>query len=202
MSSIVIIGGLIWIMARKLSRDDEYASRENFVINFASKYCMNHAYGIEKGVIPGKHNRTICSYEPLDVMPEDAGKVLPQKVVLGSGKRVVVPNGDWSGKRNLVLYLPANAEDMPEAFKRFDFGGKMMDTVELLSAADSALRYVRDGSNRKDEILSLASGGEITKDALKTINEVQKDINKLSSDTKESRRIGPPPPTTSIPPKL
>jgi hypothetical protein len=163
-------------------RDQKYLDRNPFMINFMPQYTNQSAYGIERSSEKGKEGRTHIKYSPLDIDPETIDQVKDKELIVGKGKRIIVPPGDWSGHKSMGFYLPPTAEDFPDTLKNHEIGKMFMHWVEIKNAINSELDSVKEGSKRKDEILKKLGDGELSKEHLQLIGGLQKDLIKMASE--------------------
>lgn len=177
--SLLIVFLLVWLFILKSSKDENYLVHNPFIINFMSQHSHGRAYGIEKDSTKAKGDRTYVEFTPLDIDPDLVDEVKDEKLVVGKGKRVTLPPGTLSKFKTINLYLPPTASDFPDALKAMPFGKFLMYWTEIENSVSAELESVKEGSKRKDKILEQLGDGELSREHLSRLDELQKDIIKM-----------------------
>lgn len=180
---IIAIGlaGWLFYLNKKESEDDILEG--SMVINLMAPLGDNRAFGIEKSAKIGDGGRWLCKYFPTDVHPDNVAKAKIVKVVVGKGKRHVIPVNDWSAEKSIVIYLPPTTQELPDYLKKI-FGDKM-NFIEVINAVETELKAVRIGSKRKSQIAENLGDGELSQEALQQASEINKDLKKFYGEDRK-----------------
>jgi len=184
----------IAIVVIKYQKDDEDEEDKTFCINFLSNFCENVAFGIEQKVVIGKNGRKITTISQRDILAKNIDDMKEVDVITEKNKIVILPKGTWSGQKNINIHLPKNASDFPDGIKETEIGKTLMMLTEIKNAVNAEIESVQEGSKRKTEILKRLGGGELSREHLIIIQELQKDLIKMAVDVRKDKT------TTSYPP--
>lgn len=187
--SVVIIGLIITLYKLSQKSDDDDILEGNYCINLMSGICGGRALGIETDVKLGKDGRQIIKYFPTDVdhkKIEDAKEIL---CVVGKNKRIVLPKGDFSRDKNIVVYLPPTLTELPESLKKLL--GEKMKQIEIMNAITTELAAVREGSNRKSASLERLGDGELSSAEMTKSTELALDMKNIVGDNKKKDGFTP-----------
>lgn len=180
---------LIIVLIIRFSKEESLLEDIPFIINFCSKNSFPEkgvAYGMLKNIEAGKNERRVVSIEQRDVLPKNFENIKEIKVVVDKNKIVTIPKGgDWSRQKNIMLLLPASASDFPDSLKSTPFGVSLMLMTEIQNAVNDELSSVKEGSTRKSEILKRLGDGELSREHIAAIDEIFKDVVRLSTEAKK-----------------
>ena len=144
----------------------------NIVLNYMARYTDGYEYGLEIDYKIGKKGRVLCELFPKDIDTETDEEIKPMKVVVGTNKRILIPKGTGSKRRNTVLYLPVRPEDVeylniPEAYKKI-----LQEVTIKINKANNLFDYMEIGDNAQYELMTRFAKGEYTKGALGAEKEI------------------------------
>ncbi len=185
---VIFLAIIVGIVAAVIhyQKDDEEEDRP-FCINFLSDFCDGVAYGVEQSVKTGKNGRKITMVSQRDILAKNIDKIKEVPVITEKNKIVSLPRGAWSSEKNINIHLPPSASDFPDAIKETEIGKALMLLTEIKNAVNSELATIKEGSRRKSEILNKLGDGELSREHLITIQELQKDLIKMAADVRKDK---------------
>jgi len=169
---------------------------EPFVINLMAHYSQpikGHAIGLEVNE-EKVGDRILIEYSPRDIdVKAYANKMVENvKVVVDKDKIITLPKGTLSNFRTVKILLAPHPEDYSVDFKNNILGKSVMALTEVINTANIETSIVREGSDRKTNMLHKLGDGEITNELINRVFELNKDILKNSKDQKEGFGPGYP----------
>lgn len=167
--------------------DDDHILNNPIVWNYSSIHAQGYACGVERSAIVGKGGRIVITFSPFDIHPDKIGKVDDIKFVVGKGKRLVSSVNDLSSERPIVRYLPPQAGDFTDAFKKTVEGRTLMMLTEEINASNAEILSLKEGSERKTAILGRLGGGELSETEITRMLEIHKDAIKSFTGKKEDK---------------
>lgn len=155
----------LWLII-EFYRDKKEGKDDPIAINFCSHLpgAEGRFIGTEQKVEIGKGGRYVIDFMPGDIRHDFKGEVKSVPVVVGSNKRIVLPRGHPSRDRNILFYLPPEAENIPNELKDTLIGKSLMWAVELQNYEKTVIDILREGGERKDLLLKKLGDGEISKE--------------------------------------
>ena len=180
------------VLVLKFSKESELFEDKPFILNFCSKNIYPEkgiAYGILKSIETGKGGRKIVKFEQRDILPKDFKLIKESTVVVDQNKIVSIPKGgDWSKQKNIMMLLPSSATDFPDSLKETLFGKGLLLATEIQNAVNAEINSLKEGSERKSEILKRLGDGELSREHIMSIDEIFKDVVKLAVDAKKENK--------------
>lgn len=177
----LIIGLGIYAIILKQQSKEDYEDNP-FILNFATKFAPGRAFGVQKSITVGRNGRLGVTYSPRDVHPDNFGMAKDQTVIVDRNKIISLAKGTWSNEKNINILLPPKAEDFPDHIKNTFFGKALGITTEIINAANSEAAMKQEGIDRRDALLKEIGDGELSREQLTTVNELVKDIAKMTTD--------------------
>lgn len=181
--------GLVGVGLYFWFKEEEHLGDENLIIN-----CMPQHTLPEKGFSIGSEiscdnidNKNLITFKPKDVDIKKYKKfdrIMPVKIVADKNKVVTLPKGTLSNNRNIKIILPPNPEDFPTSLKETEFGKLLMCMTEQINVNNVESAVIREGSDRKTNILTKSGDGEISIDYLQTQSELFTDAMKTVTEVK------------------
>lgn len=190
--SILILLALgIWFAIVFYQKSEEDVMKGAFCVNLLSQKCGNYAYGIEKEVKVGIKGRMRVVYSPLDIDVKKLGKTEDQVVLLDRGKRIIFPLGDFSGEKNIVLYLPPDITHLPKTIRDSEFSNFILEKIEEVNMTNKEVELFKNRLEVIEELASETIGNELVRKRIITNEELFKDlVKKMLKDKDERRPIG------------
>ena len=185
LSFLLVVGLIITYVVLRFAKDEEDLKDNPIGINFLSNYCEGVALGIETKVETGKEGRKIIHLSQRDIRPENVDKIKEVQVILDKANIATIPKGIWSAEKNIYIYYPKSAAEYPESMKETKIGKAFMLLSEIEASVQTELDMVKEGSKRKDAILKRLGDGELSVEHLSKIDEIQKDLIKLATDSRQ-----------------
>lgn len=191
-----LLGVITWIIILIYIKEEEKIEAP-FIINFMPQHTFpikGYAIGLEQST-KKIDNRYLIEFSPRDINKENLKEnklVSNVKVVVGENKVITLPKGILSDNRTIKLLLAPTPEDYPLEFKNSSFGKIICGLTEAINITNDEVKIVREGSNRKTDILYKMGDGEISKETLNKFQEIFKDILKTSKDDKSNMSYMPP----------
>lgn len=189
--AIAIIMAAVVLVIR-FSKDSDIFEDKAFVLNFCSKNSYPEkgiAYGILNNIEIGKGGRKIVKFEQRDILPKDFELVKESTVIVDQNKILSIPKGgDWSKQKNIMILLPSSASDFPDSLKETLFGKGLLIATEIQNAVNAEINSIKEGSERKSEILKRLGDGELSREHIMSIDEIFKDVVKLAVDAKKENK--------------
>ncbi|MFW5793888.1 MAG: hypothetical protein ACOCV1_00160 [Bacillota bacterium] len=184
-SFVLIICALsVWLLII-YNKEEKIGKNEPLVLNLIASEEDGRAMITEKEVQNGCGKRFVVNAEANDIDQNSKNINRELKIVVPENKVISLPQGLLSKDRNIKIYLPIRAENMPESIKNTDFGKSLMFLTELKDYKSSVEKILREGSKRKDNLLQEIGDGELSSEFLNSIKGlVIKDIKELIRDKK------------------
>jgi len=185
---LILIAGIVLILMRQRRPKIE---RDTSVINLMSDKANGHAEGIERKVREHPSGRLICSFYPTDITQEEIsrqGGWKPVTVVVDKGRRIVIPKGTLSAKRNVVFYLPKHDEQIHSFFGSGNvLASGFSKAAGIQSDINLFFSFFKERFDRIENLVTEFAGGEISADFMEWFKEaVQKAVlDKLEGDDKK-----------------
>lgn len=156
------------------------------ILNFLSSLDNGYFLGTQISMEDGKNGRHIIKYDPkdIDVLSDDKSQLEPADVIVEKNKLFSLPKGSVSRKRNVLVALPKHADDFPEALKNSLIGKGLMWATEAQNAINAEINSLKEGHDRKDNILKQLGNGEASQAFITFQQELFKDALKMTLEAK------------------
>ena len=186
------VGLGLFFLIRYLNRELEPANLP-IVISFPTHRSGGYALGLEKGTRWDENGRGICNVIPKDIEYDVDGNPVYGKEIeipIKKGMRLDLGKGSWSSRRQMVIYLPEYADQMPEGLKKTPIGLGMKHGIEALRIYDDILESYRAGDEARAETMKQLALGTISDEWRKHIEAMAKSaINLVKEERKKDRDI-------------
>lgn len=193
---LIIVGLFVWLLLLLYREKQDYENNP-IIVNFNSKYSNKSFIGIQTEVIEGKNGRLHIRYIPKDYDVRNMNSK-ETEIIVEPKKVVSLSMGSLSGDRYVKMILPRNPEDLSEELKDHDFFKSMMMFTEMKNAIKTEIDTLREGANRRDNILLKMGDRQLSSKFIQDWEESIKDM--VRSITKEELRSKGM--KTSVPPHL
>jgi len=190
--------GWLWITIMK---EEENDYQDPFVMNMMPNY-SSPIKGFALGVLVKSTkvgDRYLVEYSPRDVdksFMKDRKQIENVEVAIDKEKMLVMPKGTLSARRDIIILLPKNPEDFPSELKVTRYGRALMAMTESINVDNVEIATVREGSDRKTNLVNKIGGGELSEKYVEMIEEIAKTVMK----TMEKEKDRPQPPTSAFRP--
>lgn len=158
-----LLGLVIWLLVEYFKEKEEPRD-DPIAINFCSHLSEGRFMGTQVKVDIGKDGRYVCMLDPKDLSPKTHDKPKLVTVIVDNNKLVPLPKGRPSKERNFVIYLPPSAEEIPSEMRDTLIGKAMCWATELKNYEKTVIDILREGADRRDELLQKIGDGEISKE--------------------------------------
>lgn len=186
----VLIIGLIalslWLVAIKFKEKDK-GNNEPLVFNLTGQ---GGAMLTEKRIVNGAGKRLVINALRNDIDQNSKEEKKEDIIIIPENNVLSLPQGTSSEKRNIKIYLPFEAEDIPSAIKDTPFGTAMRSLANNKEIERLKENILREGSDRKSAILKEIGDGEISEFYVQQLKDfVKKDLKDISSRKDNSSNI-------------
>lgn len=175
----------------------------NLCLNFNPERSEGHALGVEyysplKDSTSKTSDRTTYQFYPIDRAYNKDGDLTPttpKSVPVSKTGRIELPKGYPSSYRNLVIYLPEHAHNLPRELIRTPFGQLIALYIETKKKAEDYLTIaVTEGSRTTQSLASELQQGELRQDMMARIDEFTKSMaqNIIETRTGAERKLTEP----------
>ena len=181
----VLFGVVTWIVLLFMQKNEERVE-EPFILNLMPQFSKGHCFGLEVST-EKVGDRYLVTYSPRDInklsLKED-NFIENVKVVVDKDKIINFSKGTLSNYRTFKILLAKNPEDYPTTLKQTTFGKSIMGLTEVINTVNVETNVVREGSDRKTNILYKMGDGELTSSIIEKFQEIAKDMVKSIRDEK------------------
>lgn len=184
---VLILIGVSWIIVIFFTKDEEIKNLP-FLINFMSNFADGSVLGLIKSRDIGKDDRVRIIYTPLDIPIEDIDKVPDKTIWVEKNKLIDFSKTQWSRWKNIVVALPSEVSYLPEALKKTEFGAILAVATEVKNSENTEIAAIREGSNRKTNILKRQGDGELSREDILKMDEFVEDMLKVLSNFKNKEK--------------
>lgn len=155
------VGGWVWLLTLLFGKN--LVAEDTPLLNNYNSMLDNGAFmGEVKNInYACKGNRIELIYEVKDIDIKNP-MIKEQKIYIENGKLISVPKGVLSRYRNILIALPATAQEVPGALKDTLLGKGIMFMVELDNLGKSCEDILRKGIKDRDTLLKDIGTGEIS----------------------------------------
>lgn len=126
-------------------------------------------HGTQLKVIDETPDRTLLEFQPRDFDIDDLEDAKPQRLVVEKNKIYHLPKGILSKRKNIVIYGPRDAEDLPKALRETPIGKIIMLAITAESLNQDERKILRTVIETQKKGLEDLNMGEISEERIKKL---------------------------------
>lgn len=198
----IIFGLLAWLIIIML-KEEEQQYEDAFLINLYSNKTSPIAgfgIGMVKNKVSSHDGRVVVTFSPRDVdkiLLKDKKQIPDVTIVYDKNKFIEMPKHTLSDRRTIYFGYPPTPEEFSPGLKAHPFGKMLMEITEKINTDNVETAIVREGSQRKTDMLHKMGDGEVSEAMVEKIEEIVKVV--LKNVEKDLSR--PQPPSNYRPPQ-
>lgn len=148
-----------------------------------------YAYGLVKTQLPRKNGTTYIEYIPLDY-EQGENKKLPkmQSLIVKNEFIKRLSMGDPSSRRQIMKFVPRSPADLPEAIRDTEEGRWMTKAGQLAHIQKIFGKAIISGDEAIADAMSDYARGQISKNVLQQIKEVNQKYREMQSKPIEEQK--------------
>lgn len=181
---IIVVGGIFFWLYFKTEKEP-LETNLPIVINLIDKFSP-YNLGIEKSIKKVKDGRMHAVMIPKDyhfkkgyMVPEE------QHIIIGRGRRIILPRGEVSKKRDILLYLPKDQEELTNYFKQNPELAKVLEgKINYENMRDSMLIGFEEWRKNISNLMKEIGLGELSTEA---INKMKAQFTQIMDQVIETR---------------
>lgn len=150
-------------------------------ISFTPHRSQGYVVGVETDLKGDPHSdNALVMMKPLDLKYDKDGQPIQQEEInfaISKSKRIALSKGTLSEHRDIVLYLPERASDLPRKLLQDSIIGQaIMLSTEVINIRDSAIEAIKAGDQAKVKIIRELNTGELSEDLVKYVKGIQDEL--------------------------
>lgn len=178
------VGLVLYVFRSKFEADNR-----TIVLNFMSfKNHPKHFIGSLIERVRGKENREEIKYLPKDL--KDNEEPIAESVIVEPNKTLLLSAGTVSDVISVLAILPHKAEDLDERFKNTDLGKAFQILIELKNVEWHAIKAVREGALRDENLKQVLGDGKLSKEYVKLTQDLLYDTVNSIIQAREPKKEG------------
>lgn len=178
----------VFIYFYKKLKTIDFQPNANIVLNFDPELCDGHYVLLEQEARKLPNQRWFCKVIPRDLYYDEKNEkyeeIKSYEFVIEKGYRRSLVKGNPSRGRNIVLYLPNNAKELPDEIRESELGqwiDKDLDLTDFKNAVLQSVNKIKQNIaeiminyNEMPEQLALERAAELTKEVEDIVRTTEK----------------------------
>lgn len=189
---VIIIAAVVAIMNSRQRIKAGIDKNLPFCLNLMPQLTDGRVVGLESKAVKAKNGRHVVDIIPMDYRHKEDKKIKleTKRMVVGNGNRIVLPEGELSAERSVVIYYPNSELEISERFSNTVLGKVLKEASMYNRLKEMFSEGLQQGDKALAKMVREWSKGEMSAEHLARTEEINRIQNKLllSGVTQEQKK--------------